>query len=76
MGRPKEQHHITINNHDLQITTNLDSALRHLRKPHNAIRLWIDAICINQADTNERSEQVRQMRDIYMYASKVIIWLG
>lgn len=37
---------------------------------------WIDALCINQADLDERSSQVRIMPDIYTKASCVIVWLG
>jgi hypothetical protein len=38
--------------------------------------LWIDAICINQNDTEERNAQVRRMLDIYKSANRVIVWLG
>lgn len=38
--------------------------------------LWVDAICINQADVRERSEQVAIMRDIYQHAERVLVWLG
>lgn len=38
--------------------------------------LWIDALCINQADHIEREEQVRLMSDIYANAETVLIWLG
>ena len=31
---------------------------------------WIDAICINQADLDERSQQVAIMRDIYASAEQ------
>ncbi|KAI1749737.1 HET-domain-containing protein [Xylaria castorea] len=34
--------------------------------------IWIDAICINQEDLQEKSEQVQLMRDIYHKASRVI----
>ncbi|KAH7305498.1 ankyrin repeat-containing domain protein [Stachybotrys elegans] len=37
---------------------------------------WIDAICINQSDLDERSAQVQIMPDIYRQASSVIVWLG
>jgi hypothetical protein len=37
---------------------------------------WVDAICINQADLDERAQQVKQMRDIYQSAEEVIIDLG
>ncbi|KAK3661741.1 hypothetical protein LTR56_000232 [Elasticomyces elasticus] len=36
----------------------------------------IDAICIDQANTRERNDQVQQMRKIFSYARFVLIWLG
>ncbi|KAF2106705.1 heterokaryon incompatibility, partial [Lophiotrema nucula] len=38
--------------------------------------LWIDAMCINQHDNTEKGTQVQMMRDIYMKASRVVVWLG
>lgn len=38
--------------------------------------LWADAICINQNNEMEKTEQVRMMRDIYKAAKFTIIWLG
>lgn len=38
--------------------------------------LWIDAICINQDDLDERSQQVRLMKNIYSTAGRVLVWLG
>ena len=38
--------------------------------------LWIDAICINQSDLDERASQVRQMDQIFRRAEKVIAWVG
>jgi hypothetical protein len=38
--------------------------------------LWIDAICVNQEDLEERSSQVRRMAWIYSKAKRVIVWLG
>jgi hypothetical protein len=40
------------------------------------MRFWVDAICINQNDMNERTEQVYRMGDIYSMASRVWIWMG
>ncbi|CZR70018.1 uncharacterized protein PAC_19919 [Phialocephala subalpina] len=37
---------------------------------------WIDAICINQSDINERNHQVGLMKRIYATAADVYIWLG
>ncbi|KAK4099351.1 HET-domain-containing protein, partial [Parathielavia hyrcaniae] len=38
--------------------------------------VWIDAICINQADDQEKSQQLPLMRDIYSRAKKVVVWPG
>ncbi|AEO59720.1 hypothetical protein MYCTH_2119855 [Thermothelomyces thermophilus ATCC 42464] len=38
--------------------------------------LWIDQICINQSDYNEKLDQMYRMGDIYYKAEKVFIWLG
>ncbi|KAI2466847.1 HET-domain-containing protein [Annulohypoxylon bovei var. microspora] len=70
---------IDINGHGFPVTTNLLTALRYLRSLLGAagpITLWVDAVCINQADLDERKQQVSMMRDIYASAKQVIIWLG
>jgi hypothetical protein len=38
--------------------------------------LWVDAICINQDDLEERAIQVKRMGLIYRQASRVVAWLG
>jgi hypothetical protein len=38
--------------------------------------LWIDEICINQQDLEERSAQIAIMGDIYRAAQSVLVWLG
>lgn len=38
--------------------------------------VWIDALCINQRDIEERSQQVSNMLDIFRAAIRVVIWLG
>ena len=63
----------------LRITRNLDTALRALRLPlrqgeHRV--LWIDAICVNQSDLEEKSIQIGLMQKIYQRASRVTVWLG
>ena len=72
--------HITVqseNNGDmLRIMPNLATALPYLRFPDRPRVLWIDAICIDQQNISERSDQVRKMVDIYQLADSVIVWLG
>jgi hypothetical protein len=60
----------------LKISPTVDSMLRHLRKTTKARYLWIDAICLNQADNDEKAVQVQMMGEIYVQAKKVQIWLG
>ncbi|KAI0139961.1 HET-domain-containing protein [Hypoxylon sp. NC0597] len=70
---------INIDGCDFPVTANLRAALRHLRShagSANLMTLWVDAVCINQTDLDERRHQVSMMRDIYASAEKVIIWLG
>lgn len=62
--------------HCLAITKNLDCALRHLRQPRLARVLWIDALCIDQQNLQERNQQVQMMAHIYLQSYRTIIWLG
>jgi len=38
--------------------------------------IWIDSLCINQRDNDEKANQVHMMRDIYSSALHVTAWLG
>ena len=70
---------VVLNGFDFEVGSNLAAALRQLRKdrnPHKGLPYWIDAICINQGDDVERSEQVKLMTKIYQQAVTVTIWLG
>ena len=62
--------------HYLETTSNLYDALQELRDPTLPRIMWIDAVCINQDDLEERSSQVNFMAKIYSYANQVVIWLG
>ncbi|KAL2277885.1 hypothetical protein FJTKL_15165 [Diaporthe vaccinii] len=50
--------------------------VRTLVPPGGTLYLWIDAICINQEDHDERASQVMIMSDIYRQAQQVVIFLG
>ncbi|CAJ2502673.1 Uu.00g100670.m01.CDS01 [Anthostomella pinea] len=60
----------------LLATQNLAVALRHLRHAERPRFLWIDALCINQKNDEEKGPQVAMMGDIYRRAARVIAWLG
>lgn len=75
-GKPELTRSILINGLDYPITTTLYEALQRIRK-HSEIRhLWVDALCINQHDLDERSLQVANMLTIFSKAQQVICWLG
>ena len=68
---------ILCNSVNFPVSPNLSEALRALRHSEEQIRyLWVDAICINQSDDREKSEQVWNMFLIYQKATRVIAWLG
>ncbi|KAK6087033.1 ankyrin and HET domain-containing protein [Seiridium cupressi] len=67
---------IRIDNAQFKITVNVNHALHCLRLPDVSRIFWIDAICINQEDLKEKSEQVCMMDRIYRNAETVIIYLG
>ena len=67
---------VRVDNNRLAITRNLAEALPYLRYKDKSRILWIDAICVNQQDLNERSRQVRRMADLYRLANRVVVWLG
>ncbi|KAI1746654.1 heterokaryon incompatibility protein-domain-containing protein [Xylaria castorea] len=64
------------NGHTIDITINLWTALRQVWKNWPDKRLWVDAICINQNDIQERNQQVTMMGEIYSTAQCVVVWLG
>jgi hypothetical protein len=67
---------IYINSRRLDVYPNLFDALTQLVRSGFDRCIWIDAICINQGDVNEATQQVRIMDTIYTGASSTILWLG
>ena len=57
------------------VTQNLHAALEQIWKKWPDARLWVDAICINQEDDDENSQQVGRMGEIFSQATRVL-WLG
>jgi len=67
---------IQVNGTDVPVTENLHIALHHFREETSEVLLWVDALCINQEDYVEKSQQLHLMRDIYAYAKRTRVWLG
>lgn len=75
-GDQREEGTVSIDDSEFHVTANLHTALRYLRTTDRDRILWVDAMCINQSDNEEKSQQVSQMDRIYSSASGVLIWLG
>ncbi|KAF1999324.1 HET-domain-containing protein [Amniculicola lignicola CBS 123094] len=75
-GDPEHTTQIEVDGIHRQVTINLESALRHIRKHNEGVLLWADAICINQDDLEEREGQVAMMGSVFSTARGVIAWLG
>lgn len=88
-GSKCRRHKVLCGGKAIKVTGNLINALKrlrndpshsgHLQGPNFSQQsrlLWVDAICINQDDLEERGSQVRLMHHIYPQAQRVVIWLG
>lgn len=70
---------ITVDGKDLMVLQSLKPFIHMLRRQSSRWKntwWWIDSICINTEDLQERSVQVQRMRKIYCHADKTIVWLG
>lgn len=73
---------ILLDGRRVPVTKNLESALRHLLLEQQSglatgpTPLWVDAVCIDQQNQAERSQQVSQMGRIFETAAKTVVWLG
>jgi hypothetical protein len=74
-GNPDITKAIIVNGVKVQVTINLEAALRQLQADGYS-KVWVDALCINQNNREERSSQVLRMRTIYAKATLVFVWLG
>jgi len=75
-GRLERKKTIICNGKKLTVGDNLYLALQNLRARPCQTPIWIDGICINQADEAGKSFQVRIMDRIYSQAALVHVWLG
>ncbi|KAF1911340.1 heterokaryon incompatibility protein, partial [Ampelomyces quisqualis] len=74
-GDASKKRVILVNKRPFRVTCNLYDAMMGLRETKSVI-IWIDAICINQLDDDEKGWQVRLMDDLYRKAFGVLAWIG
>ncbi|KAF4810121.1 Heterokaryon incompatibility protein 6, OR allele [Colletotrichum siamense] len=67
---------ITISSAEVSITENLFTCLKRVRLQDRPRQLWVDALCINQANADEKQAQVMLMHDVYVSARRTLAYLG
>jgi hypothetical protein len=68
--------HRTAGRRSFFVTVNLFEALNTMRAIDEDRIFWADAICMDQNNLEEKSEQLTLMSRIYGEASSVCVWLG
>ena len=74
-GDPNDRKPVICNGCAITTTRSLFEALQRFRHAKTTRTLWADALCINQADDDEKTFQVRLMSYIYTRAVRVLVWL-
>ena len=68
---------ILVNGKSLVVDGHVHDVLRVLRSYASVpLHFWIDCICINQKDDDERSKQILLMPYVYGLSFATLIWLG
>ncbi|KAH9207202.1 heterokaryon incompatibility protein-domain-containing protein [Leptodontidium sp. 2 PMI_412] len=75
-GSPDKPQSIQIDGGIMNITESLHSALVRLRRMTKSRLIWADALCINQNDNIEKSQQILLMPQIYSSAFRALDYLG
>ncbi|QDS74898.1 hypothetical protein FKW77_003802 [Venturia effusa] len=75
-GPESPAYKIKVNKRHFVVRENLYHALHQLRSMTEARSIWVDAICLDQNNTQERNDQVQRMTRIYTSARRTIVWLG
>lgn len=75
-GNAHERAPIKVDDFCMSVPASSVQVLRRVRNRHTTRLVWIDAICINQADNEERGQQVALMGEIYTNTVRNLIWLG
>lgn len=83
-GDPSDTEEILLNGRQWPVTKSLAMALRHVKRhwmleypdeDPSSFRLWVDVLCINQKDLEERASQVSRMQYLYALADVIFAWL-
>lgn len=74
-GRAEHDHVIYMGLSAIKVTKTVEEVLRGV-VAHGARFVWIDQVCIDQSNTQERNNQLALMSFIYSRADHVLVYLG
>ena len=75
-GRSERESCINVNGQSIWVNSSLASALEDLRYTDRPRFLWVDALCINPEDIEEKNSQMSLLAPIMRQAQNVCNWLG
>jgi hypothetical protein len=75
-GDPALTRDVEVSGQVVSITDNLYAVLHQLRLPDRSRALWIDQLCIDQTNNEQKAHQIKLMRQIYSTCSCCLLWLG
>ncbi|TLD12541.1 uncharacterized protein PgNI_02960 [Pyricularia grisea] len=75
-GDAQQKTRIFINGSPIEVNKSLAAAPHRIRDPGDVVRVWADAVCINQQDTEEKTHQIGLMQDIYRECERCLVWMG
>ena len=75
-GDPRQRTAVRLNKQTIEVPISAVEALRQFRLHDRDRLLWIDAVCINQSDIDERSSQVAMMGDIYTSSAQTLVYMN
>lgn len=75
-GDPTQRTTIWLNGGRVEVPFSAEAALRTMRLPDTDRVLWIDAICIDQDNLEERGHQVSIMYEVYSQNQRNLVYLG
>ncbi|PQE27849.1 Heterokaryon incompatibility protein [Rutstroemia sp. NJR-2017a BBW] len=75
-GSPTPAHEILINDFHYTISPNAYNALASMTSILHSKYVWIDSVCVDQSNNEEKNQQILLMEEIYRRAACVVVWLG
>jgi hypothetical protein len=75
-GSPQKPCQLLVNGHLLKITQTVHEIFQSKIMAEPGTLIWIDAICINQENLEEKTRQVRFIGEVFSNAESTRVWLG